>query len=463
MFDWLQSLTNAFVSVVIGALALVGLASPTPEVSVVHTQVISSTTEQVASSTEIKTPKPVESNASNSIIDSLKKQVENLTKKVVEQVTKPAETAVVTLPVNQPSTSVATSSQPTITTDTQPSTQTTGAVITSVTITATLTSATIEWSTDKPSDSKVFVAGGGISTSVHQSESGISTHHLVHVTGLSGSTDYAYDIEAIANQQVTRKQGTFSSQADLLDISLQVNKNTVPLSGWDMVEVTAQFTKNGKYVPVDISFSAPSDSRTYKILKNWPECGNLPFVVQLVGTSGGTCYSEPKVSFLYLPTSLGTHTITANAGGIIKSIDISVTPYVRVNTVVTSTDANATISSNSSAVHEFGKLIFSKGDEKISLGSIFIESNPAPITVKAQIGGGWGGTHSATTAEGKASAIYVGNFGIITPTEVPLYVWGPAVPGNYTLTVTKIEAMGMNSGLPAIDNWIPQIFHFTVQ
>lgn len=85
--------------------------------------------------------------------------------------------------------------------------------ISSVNITTTITSAKIEWQTDKPTESKIFLSGGGISSKVYNSESGLSTRHSVSVSGLKGDTNYSYEIEAIAGGNSYKKTGNFSTQS----------------------------------------------------------------------------------------------------------------------------------------------------------------------------------------------------------------------------------------------------------
>src|SRR3989344_117028 len=76
----------------------------------------------------------------------------------------------------------------------------------------TLNSARIEWQTNIPTNSKVFLSGGSFSSKVYNSESGLSTRHVVNIAGLGGGTTYSYEIEAITSDQVTKNQGSFSTK-----------------------------------------------------------------------------------------------------------------------------------------------------------------------------------------------------------------------------------------------------------
>ena len=97
---------------------------------------------------------------------------------------------------------------PALTTQTKTST----IQILSVNITPTITSAKIEWQTDKPTESKVFLSGGGPSSKLYNSESGLSTRHSVFVGGLNSNTNYTYEIEVIAEAGFSKKVGSFNTQ-----------------------------------------------------------------------------------------------------------------------------------------------------------------------------------------------------------------------------------------------------------
>ena len=84
--------------------------------------------------------------------------------------------------------------------------------ITSVSVVPDMTSAKIEWQTNKPTESKVFISGGNLSSKIFNSISGLSTRHSATITGLSEETSYSYEIEAIAGgTNAVKKQGNFNT------------------------------------------------------------------------------------------------------------------------------------------------------------------------------------------------------------------------------------------------------------
>ena len=79
--------------------------------------------------------------------------------------------------------------------------------ITSVNIVPSQTSAKIEWQTNKPTESKVFISGGDFNSKIFISTSGLSTKHSVDIDGLTFKIIYFYEIEAIAHAgEFSKKQ-----------------------------------------------------------------------------------------------------------------------------------------------------------------------------------------------------------------------------------------------------------------
>ncbi len=248
----------------------------------------------------------------------------------------PATPAIPAVPVTPlapsiPATTPATPAIPATPTPTPtPTSQTKTIEISSVSAYPTLNSVRIEWQTNILTNGKVFLSG-----KVYGSESGISTRHIVNISGLSVGIDYSYEIESIAGDQVVKKEGSFSTKKG--ELAIQADKVSIQFTNGHSIgsiKVTAQYTENGRVVlPVDISFSTPDVSKTYRITElSVPPCsGGNPFHIQLIGSTGGSCVADAKVAFSYEPKSLGTHTVSVTVKGITKSVNIQVTEYVIVD------------------------------------------------------------------------------------------------------------------------------------
>lgn len=70
----------------------------------------------------------------------------------------------------------------------------------------------IEWDTNLPSTSKIFITNGGF-TRIIESMSGRSTHHIANINNLSSGMEYTYEIEVISGIEVKKVRGTISTQS----------------------------------------------------------------------------------------------------------------------------------------------------------------------------------------------------------------------------------------------------------
>lgn len=81
--------------------------------------------------------------------------------------------------------------------------------ISSVAVSTGLPSARIEWKTNIPSDSKLFLTDPDGTPHIYSSLSGFSTQHFVNMTLAAGLT-FSYEIEAIAQGSVAKYVGKFT-------------------------------------------------------------------------------------------------------------------------------------------------------------------------------------------------------------------------------------------------------------
>ncbi|MEX2437427.1 MAG: DUF5667 domain-containing protein [Candidatus Paceibacterota bacterium] len=120
--------------------------------------------------------------------------------------------------------------------------------ISSINVTPTITTAKIEWETDKPTESKIFLSSGELSSKVYNSESGLSTRHSVSVNGLKGATSYTYEIEAIANGNAYKKTGNFLTETPPPP-EFSIKKEAVlPQSSWPEWNYFKTNKENGDFV-----------------------------------------------------------------------------------------------------------------------------------------------------------------------------------------------------------------------
>jgi len=323
--------------------------------------------------------------------------------------------------------------------------QTKSLEIMSVSAVPDVTSVRIEWQTNIPTNSKIFLSGGSLSSKVYNSESGLSTRHIVNMAELRSNVNYSYEIESIIGDQVSKKQGLLATKSG--ELTITIDKTLVQLADWNYVTLTARYTENGKTVPVEISFSAPNVSKTYQIVQSPPECGSIPFITRNPGqTIGGGCTSDGKVTFEYLPKTLGTHTISVTANGATKSAYVQVVPYAAVNpNVIDFINLNPKIDlqlTNTS----IGGFTLSAADEPIELKEVKYDSDIKDVAFFLLSGFPLNG---------------VMNFG---PRKLTIYIPNTkGYIGAHTLTITELKVVGLQSGKYRAVSGLPMTFTFEIK
>ncbi|KKS58615.1 MAG: hypothetical protein UV24_C0019G0019 [Candidatus Nomurabacteria bacterium GW2011_GWA2_42_41] len=81
--------------------------------------------------------------------------------------------------------------------------------INSVVVTPSVTSVSIEWKTNIPTISKVFLSDGSPSSKIFNSKSELSISHSVFIPSLVGGKNYSYEIEATKDVRFASENGSF--------------------------------------------------------------------------------------------------------------------------------------------------------------------------------------------------------------------------------------------------------------
>ncbi|MBI5151848.1 MAG: fibronectin type III domain-containing protein [Candidatus Pacebacteria bacterium] len=136
----------------------------------------------------------------------------------------------------QPSQSAPTTPTPTQTTQqpSQPSqNQTQPTVKVSISLTSQdigETTARIEWTTSEPTESKLYLSGGGITSQQYASQNGYTTKHIVTLSNLQPTTDYSFQITATGNGGFADYTGGFKTKTPSPTLQLSGETN-IPLEG----------------------------------------------------------------------------------------------------------------------------------------------------------------------------------------------------------------------------------------
>ncbi|MCG2694489.1 hypothetical protein L6261_00175 [Candidatus Parcubacteria bacterium] len=108
------------------------------------------------------------------------------------------------------------------------STTTSSLEITQANVYTGISSAIIEWETNIPTESKIFVTGGILYSEIFNSESGLSTKHQLTIRNLSDGTSYNYEIEAVSGTVFSKQKGSFktiSTVEVLKNIKMRIDLN----------------------------------------------------------------------------------------------------------------------------------------------------------------------------------------------------------------------------------------------
>lgn len=185
------------------------------------------------------------------------------------------------------------------------------------------TTAKIEWQTSQPTESKLYLSGGGLSSKLYASEAGYTTKHVVSLTSLKPITDYSFQITAVGNSGFASYTGGFKTitPAPTLqmvgggNVSLgangyKINWNTTYISScnasgdWSgeqntIGEHTLSFTQTGNY--------------TYNLIcvGNNGESVSKSINVNVVDT-------KPKTTFSFNGSESTTNTYTTTIGSAVR-------------------------------------------------------------------------------------------------------------------------------------------------
>jgi hypothetical protein len=195
-------------------------------------------------------------------------------------------------------------------------------------ISTTQTSAHLEWSTNVPTESKLFFSLNG-STQVAASQSGNSTFHMVDLQTLPANTTVSYTIEAIAGQQVQKTSGTFSTSAPVplvptsFDIpSSPTNLEQVLGGGCQQIFLNVGVKdQNGNLMPnQSITFTNPETGATETKVTSITENNNRAryyYVPQATNTTQTVKFTSGSISGTF-SVKIGKTFYEEDPGSVIK-------------------------------------------------------------------------------------------------------------------------------------------------
>src|SRR3989344_5888068 len=237
----------------------------------VESQATTTADASATANAEVKKDEPTKDN-NDSLISSLKKQVSDLTQKVNQPKVETPKTSVVTLPSgavvemdangNVIRTITAAPQQtyiaPAYTPPSNPTNSSSNSAsnvkITLGTQAVDKTSAQIEWTTSEPTESKLYLSGGGVSSEQHASKNGYTTKHIVIMENLKPMTDYSFQITATGNGGFADYTDGFKTKTPSPTIKFNTSSQSVAIesqgyriswTGGYAQSCTASLTLNG--------------------------------------------------------------------------------------------------------------------------------------------------------------------------------------------------------------------------
>jgi len=336
-------------------------------------------------------------------------------------------------------------------------TTTTTIEITSVKVTPMINSANIEWQTNIPTESKLFLSGGNLFPTVYRSQSGLSTRHIVNVSNLSGGTEYSYEIEAISGEQTKRNYGTFQTidKSDIIISQNDYGHSCKSFGSWNFT--ISILDKNGNYIK----------QATIKIVD--PEGKESEIIANSVTASVKTDW---KAGYYYNPTTSGQKTLSFSSNGVGKTVTINIPKLIACidPTIQKTLDNNVIPSTNNYTMTEksIGSFVFTTGDELVKLDLMEYEtdlvgnfqdahfeiscyaSNCANLSLLGETG--YGKTMFHNDASGNQNFIIY-----FSAKDYAKYI------GNHYLTIKSIKLIGQNSGQLRYAAGIPITFNFSIE
>lgn len=410
--------------------------------------------------TEVIPVQNIDVQSQSTDIKELKKEIEELKKQAIEKKEGERQTIIPIIPIASPSISEPVTTSLIATPTMTPAIQTTSAIsiaaptqilttpeISSINAITSLSSARIEWQTNIPTNSKIFVGSSGLPSKIYNSESGPSTRHIVNISGLVSGTTYSYEIESITGDQVVKKNGSFSTNPDEYIVSIQPDKTSVQATGWNMVVLKVSTLKNGQIQSnQSVSMTTPDSSQN-----------NTRITSNLTSTGSGDWHN----TFTYYPKTIGTHKLVFSWNGISKSVDIQATEYIKIDPTITNIVKNSVIETNSWAPKTIGTFQLSEADEPFSIREIKYESDiQESESCNFKLGYGSSYFCGLSAMCSNTPLNYTGINYQEQPYRIMMYA-NKDCAGTHTLTIEEIKIAGQ-SGYRTISG-MPIIFTFEVK
>lgn len=316
--------------------------------------------------------------------------------------------------------------------------------ITSVNITPTVPSALIEWQTNQPTISKIFISVPNALPIIVSSASGLSTRHIASIATSPGRT-YSIEIEAITNDgKVAKSSKQFqTSSAASLTFEFAPNKDTAFIGGYaeEKIILNAHLVNHqGEPAFNEIGFvTIGSETSQFTFDKNGD------FVKSIVPTQAGSYIAKLSVP----------------AYNFEKSLAYTVKTYIKFDSsIYDAVDKRQVIKQEQpEQVITLGEFKLSDADESFYIDKIDYEIDGVPASEK-HINFSLSPCNSIGNFSSCRATSYVG---------VPYRIQSTSLSelkniiGTHILTIKEIKIVGIKSGLYRTISGLPVAFTFEVK
>jgi len=223
------------------------------------------------------------------------------------------------------------------------------------------------------------------------------------------------------------------------DLILKTGELEKPLTfgGFTEFSITASYTENGKEKPAMIMITSPQKTETRNTAET---CG---------------CSS-------FRATETGTYTITASANGIIKSVDVQVVEYVKVDPNIVSVGvypagASEPVETPSYPIGYVNATIanfnLTDADEPYQISQLSFEADVPTSNLDLQAAGSSIGIYPSSAPRNYSSTLY----------QIKIRNTEGISAGTYTFILKGIKVLGLSSGQLRDVQGFPLTFHFSIQ
>jgi hypothetical protein len=324
---------------------------------------------------------------------------------------------------------------------------------------------TIDWTTNKPTQSRVFLESEAFAKS-YESKSESSTRHILNIEDLSPGIAYTYEIEAVSDNEITRATGGFSTMLDIHLFTVQSSR------------LSCSIKENGSLMctsTLEVKYETGKDTNSIRRPKGVPVSISIPSLNfnQTVETDDGNYGGDSRIYATFrIPISKdGNYPTTLSANGAVYGYTLSIDTINNWKDKLCK-ESGAFCNSGDIAYLDMTPRVVKLLDNQKILGSArgqtvgelqlvgFANSTIKRLLGETNIQLAFQAGDSRTVLFPNVTGIPI-VFNINNDNTIRVSNEEKLASGTYTFTITDIEAYGVESGSKKVFGGLPVTFTFT--